>query len=193
MKAAIYAVTVNPEMAWAVVRLGADCVNKVLEADQVDAVAGSYLAIHAGLKFAGKSTLPSLRCLDRIEARATLAGWDVTSCMADWSAGGARRGGPGLAFRRADELAIVAPEMLVSGAFVAVARCSSAATGCISPWSAHRSVMALTIGDVVALPRAIPCRGRPGLWRPGPGMLAEIRGGWLETVRARRAAAGGEE
>lgn len=61
-------------------------------------------------------------------------------------------------------------------AHATLADCHQAAPGCCaSPWAEpFDGIWHWALTQVRALPRPVPAKGRLGLWRPGPGLLAEV-------------------
>jgi hypothetical protein len=73
------------------------------------------------------------------------------------------------------------PPSLALSAIVAVAALTGCHrdSDCCAPWG-ERGVFHWTLSDVVALPEAVPCPGRLGLWRPDreafAAVAAQLRG-----------------
>lgn len=138
------ALTLWPEWAWAVAHLGKDVENRGWAPPFY--ILGQRIAIHAGRHVGGKSGAAAYRAgTDCVRAAAMAAGLDP-SPLADW-----------LNEMHRDLCA-------ATSAVVAVARVEYSLG--ISPPSlwAEPGQRHWRLGDVVTLPRPVPCRGAQGLW-----------------------------
>jgi hypothetical protein len=95
-----------------------------------------------------------------------------------------------LVLRAQFDVCVPSKVALPRGAVVAVARYGGVVEkgskrAKLDPWFVGPH--ALELGDVIALPRPVECRGALGLWDLTPGVLEAVREGAREAVRTRRA------
>jgi hypothetical protein len=160
------AITLHPEWAWAICRLGKNVENRTWKPPQSFAI-GSRVAIHAGVAFGGAGPFTNInRVFDPVATMARRAGWRLGIEKAENSVIGFHT--------KRDDTFKAKVHQMPRGAVVAVATFA----GILSParrswmkeedwpwWAVDQFGWVLT--DVVVLDKAVECRGMQRLWTLG--------------------------
>lgn len=149
------AITLWPEWAWAITALGKDVENRNWPRPAF-ALAGRWLAIHAG-KRVGGGQLAAEQALSLVLQTA----------------------GDGATLARA-----ITAEDIPTSAIVAVVRVGEVGYGLPSRWSAE-GAWQMGFADVLILPRPVPCAGRQGVWTLPHGVLRAVQAQWGDARHER--------
>ena len=157
-----YALTLWPEWAFAICRLGKDVENRgeglSRQAKRALLKPEARLLIHAGAHIGGrKGNIAKREAVENIEGMAEGSGWEM------------RMKGDRPIFCRGEERV---PMAVPCSAIVASARVRGLYRHHGSPWAVPGQI-AWALEDVRVYPHPVSCRGRQGLWIPDGEALAK--------------------